>query len=96
MHEKECTGFQFHKPGCVDYHRKQTSWHLAVAANIRIVNKHPSFTTAVNVLEIAGVGIRLQWASRITRKTCVIAGRHWLEITLSFRKKYLKCPGFYV
>lgn len=45
------------KTGCVDYHRKQASWHLAVAANIRIVNKHLSFTTAVNVLQIAGVGI---------------------------------------
>lgn len=67
--------------GSVDYRRKQTSWHLAVAANIRIVNKHLSFTTAVNVLEIAGPGVCLQWASRITRKTCVVAGRHWWEIT---------------
>lgn len=79
--------------GCVDYHRKQTSWHLAVAANIRIVNKHLSFRTAVNVLEIAGVGICLQWASRITRKTRMVAGRRWLEITNS--KKRFQMPRLF-
>lgn len=49
--------------GCVDYHRKQTPWHLPTPAGISVVNKHP---TAANVPQIAEPGICLQYAARIT------------------------------